>query len=483
MSEYDSTNPAPGAPATGPSKIEKFSKGLAGLAGLYGSIHSIFNPQSAQKIGYLGGIPSYTASRQQVPNAFNTQTAGGGQRRPGSGGRRYFTDTTYTPKAGGSSYQPSMEEIMALNDQIKELVASRSTANKPTTPAPGGGSPAPTMPTLTKGPLSGDVVATGSPGNDVLSRADVLANAKKYMTNPDTWNTGQAIDSGEAANLLAGAKKFGISPKDMAEAMGVSEAQVLNRLAQDYPSMKDDYLKEHGYNYARGGLASLRRAPPERFRERGRRSTSSQTPVAALPGVMEMLRARSPSPSGGGFNKPMPASSMGMADDLQHLQVSPQEMEYKKQVMQSGAYPFSSTGKLGTASSTGMPDASIASNWASGSVMGPATPPPPGMRVPNAQGGMGMFAQGGIASLQPRYLRGATDGMADEIPSSIDGKEPAALSHGEFVVPADVISHLGNGNSDAGAKVLYDMMDRIRKARTGTTEQGRRIDPNKLLPA
>ena len=96
------------------------------------------------------------------------------------------------------------------------------------------------------------------------------------------------------------------------------------------------------------------------------------------------------------------------------------------------------------------------------------------------------FAQGGLASLpQSReyYLGGATDGMADEIPASINGKQPAALSDGEFVVPADVVSGLGNGNSDAGAKVLYSMMDRVRHARTGTKEQGRKIAPNKFTPA
>jgi hypothetical protein len=81
-----------------------------------------------------------------------------------------------------------------------------------------------------------------------------------------------------------------------------------------------------------------------------------------------------------------------------------------------------------------------------------------------------------------RYLAGPTDGMADKIPSSIDGKQPAKLSHGEFVVPADVVSHLGNGNSDAGANELYKMMDRVRKARTGTTKQGKRIDPAKFTP-
>ena len=55
------------------------------------------------------------------------------------------------------------------------------------------------------------------------------------------------------------------------------------------------------------------------------------------------------------------------------------------------------------------------------------------------------------------------------------------LTDGEFVIPADVVSHLGNGNSDAGAQNLYNMMERVRKARTGNPEQGRQIDPNKYL--
>jgi hypothetical protein len=93
------------------------------------------------------------------------------------------------------------------------------------------------------------------------------------------------------------------------------------------------------------------------------------------------------------------------------------------------------------------------------------------------------LASGGVAALRAgRYLRGGTDGMADKIPSSIDNKQPAKLSHGEFVIPADVVSHLGNGNSDAGAKVLYDMMAKVRKARTGNAKQGKRINPSKFVP-
>lgn len=94
-------------------------------------------------------------------------------------------------------------------------------------------------------------------------------------------------------------------------------------------------------------------------------------------------------------------------------------------------------------------------------------------------------AQGGLMSLpQSRgyYLGGPTDGMADRVPARIDGRQEARLSDGEFVMPADIVSHLGNGNSEAGAKVLYDMMDRVRKARTGTAQQGRQINPNKFTP-
>lgn len=83
------------------------------------------------------------------------------------------------------------------------------------------------------------------------------------------------------------------------------------------------------------------------------------------------------------------------------------------------------------------------------------------------------------------YLEGgmAGDGMSDDIPATIDGEQPAALSDGEFVIPADVVSHLGNGSSNAGADQLYSMMDRIRKARTGTKEQAPQVDAGKYLPA
>ena len=98
------------------------------------------------------------------------------------------------------------------------------------------------------------------------------------------------------------------------------------------------------------------------------------------------------------------------------------------------------------------------------------------------------FASGGISSLGSysdggRMLRGPGDGMSDSIPGVIAGKRPARLADGEFVIPADVVSHLGNGSTDAGARQLYAMMDKVRRARTGRKKQGREINPRKFMPA
>lgn len=97
-----------------------------------------------------------------------------------------------------------------------------------------------------------------------------------------------------------------------------------------------------------------------------------------------------------------------------------------------------------------------------------------------------LAAQGGIMTLGNKsggYLDGPGDGMSDSIPGSIAGKQPARLADGEFVIPADVVSHIGNGSSKAGAKQLYGMLDRIRVARTGNPDQGKQIKASKFLPA
>jgi len=98
-----------------------------------------------------------------------------------------------------------------------------------------------------------------------------------------------------------------------------------------------------------------------------------------------------------------------------------------------------------------------------------------------------MMARGGISSLGSysdggQLLKGPGGGLDDKIPASIGGEQPARLADGEFVVSSDVVSALGGGSTDEGAKKLYAMMDRVRKQAHGTKKQIRKVN-NKALPA
>jgi hypothetical protein len=107
-----------------------------------------------------------------------------------------------------------------------------------------------------------------------------------------------------------------------------------------------------------------------------------------------------------------------------------------------------------------------------------------------ANGGQ-MYAAGELSHLGDysdggRLLRGPGDGVSDNIPATIANKRPARLADGEFVVPARIVSELGNGSTEAGARKLYAMMDRVQKNRNKTVGKGRvAVDSRseKLLPA
>lgn len=92
----------------------------------------------------------------------------------------------------------------------------------------------------------------------------------------------------------------------------------------------------------------------------------------------------------------------------------------------------------------------------------------------------GEFAQD--AMVDEGMLSGVGDGMDDMIPATLEGQQDVVLSDGEFIVPADVVSGLGNGSSDAGSDALYEMMDRVRKLRTGKEEQPKQVPQEKMLP-
>jgi hypothetical protein len=108
-----------------------------------------------------------------------------------------------------------------------------------------------------------------------------------------------------------------------------------------------------------------------------------------------------------------------------------------------------------------------------------------------AKGGLMGLAQGGISHLGDysdggRLLRGPGDGVSDSIPATIANKRPARLADGEFVVPARIVSELGNGSTEAGARKLYQMLARVQNARKKSIGQGRvavNSRADKMLPA
>lgn len=148
-------------------------------------------------------------------------------------------------------------------------------------------------------------------------------------------------------------------------------------------------------------------------------------------------------------------------------------MEKARDAAATQYYPVRSPMDTGQSGGTGQPSfgGNDLVNWGNGDVQQQYF----GGEEPYPSYGPG-YALGG-------YLSGAGDGMSDSIKATIGGSQPARLADGEFVLPADVVSHIGNGSSKAGARRLYSMMDSIRVARTGNSKQGKEINPNRFLPA
>ena len=222
--------------------------------------------------------------------------------------------------------------------------------------------------------------------------------------------------------------------------------------------------------------------------------TDQATPVAAAP----VANAGLPALSAAAQALPeVAASRQNFVDFLQHYQNLPiTPVAGATNMPVSASNPVTYQGLTATTSGAG----ENLGKWPSGApyVKGDLWDPwwpaasGDGSSYGGAAGGRvspaGFGSGGGIASLGGysdggRLLRGPGDGMSDNIPANISGKQPARLADGEFVVPADVVSGLGNGSTEAGAKQLYKMLDKVRAARTGTKKQGKQIKAQKYMPA
>jgi len=367
-------------------------------------------------------IPRFRAERAVVPGTYDPL------RRPGSSGQRYFSDMQYAnPNMPPRIFDSEAEgyETQAVYDARFDTARDAATDE------------ARAANTTQVAGLQADNLANLArqerPTAQTLTDAEVIKTFTDIKANP-LYDT-ERKQIGESVGAM---NRYNVSPERASSLMNVP--------LSDVNEMMGPYYRASGETKPEG-IANLLTKQTELVSEASRRLPVGMTP--AQRGVTSALQD---------------APNDMVAKLLQMGIFTP---ETAAQFYQS-RYPGLTAEQVQEALSQYAPAVSTGQ-------MGPQ------QQTLTVNG----MAQGGIASVAPQgqgyYLGGPTDGMADQIPATIDNRQPAALSDGEFVIPADVVSHLGNGNSNSGAQHLYGMMDKVRKARTGNPEQGRQIDANKFL--
>jgi hypothetical protein len=397
---------------------------MAGLGTAAAALKMLTGGNDVQTGGYNKPIPKLDAVREQVQ--YNDPN-----RAPGSGGRQYFTDTRYVPQGNAEALAAAKT---ASAQQASGLQAAMQAAPVPAPnpyagkmnlaySRPGGVAPSP--PRI-------DTTPVAEQPRSLEGQNETLEAYRRSM-GPNF----QPVSSGLSSALGDYLKNIGSQPAQQPRSYTPEPSSPISK---DDPFYQSDEYKAFEKNSANMlGTANMYDSPYFGRLSSGSIGSAMDDAYRKYKGIS------SPAPGGvlasfigGGLGNYEPGTNPKI-DSLINMrnasQTTPQPRLYDApEMMQQPEQP---------------------------------------------SGPVGSYARGGIADAG-RYLQGETDGMADKIPSSIDGEQPAALSHGEFVIPADVVSHLGNGNSDAGAQKLYEMMDRIRQARTGTTEQGKEINPDEF---
>jgi hypothetical protein len=403
----------------------KFDLGKAaatagGIAALYGALKPdssvgefLGMGSSQQPVGYMGGIPEYDVSRQVLPEAFATTTAEGTPRRPGSMGRRYFTDTTFTPTGevmSATGTPATATDTTATTNATSGLLSAlpEEAVIELLSSFFGGGIGDTSTQAATDADEDTTTTQAATDADEDTTTTQAATDADEDTTTTQRSRTREAIESDPARQAYAEAYTPRAITGEVSDLSGLEIYQTVP--GNQTPLFSDPYndiAEIINYMESTDGISTG---------EAGRVLNYAINNDIPLTDIVEITQGINP--------------DFTIEDAVAYLETY---------------YPHHSYNYL------------------------------------KSQG----YAGGGLASLGGKgyYLGGSTDGMADQIPATIDGAQPAALSDGEFVIPADVVSHLGNGNSNAGAQELYAMMDKVREDRTGTTAQGFQINPRKYLPA
>ena len=372
-------------------------------------------------------IPRFRAERSVVPNTYDAN------RRPGSSGQRYFSDMQYAnPNMAPREFDDEAagyETQAAYDTRYDTSMDAAIDAARATNTAQAN--------QLGIANLANPARGTRPPAQ-TLTDTEVVETFTDIQNNPAYDTERKVVEQG-----IGAMNRYNISPQRASELMDVP--------LSDVNAMMSPYYTAFGETKPEG-IANLLSAQKDLVTAADKRLPYMTSSQGALYSAAQNLSDKEvASLIDRGIFTPAQAAEFYQS---RYPGITASEVEAAMAQLGYGSYDESIEGiTLGPGI-----DADIANNT------GPQ---------------QATYAQGG--NVNGYYLGGPTDGMSDQIPATIDNSQPAALSDGEFVIPADVVSHLGNGNSNAGATQLHGMMDKVRQARTGNTDQGQEINPNKFL--
>jgi hypothetical protein len=457
--------------------------GLGGLGALINKIGGSGGSGGGGFQGYQGGIPEYTASRTQLPiPPSGSQSAtpdgqGAPKRRPGSGGVTYFSPMQYL--APGQA--PAQSGIAGL-----PVDNSSSPIQQPQTPGQ-----VPTGVGLAS-------LVGGDPSNAPPSIAPPSIAPPTHRHQPsailrDSLGAPiirELVDEGNPFYQSPEYKAFQNDPSNM---MGTN----------------DMYMSPYFGQMSSGSTGAAMDRAFEQYRKR-----TSAPGMAVKPG--QPTRPSEVAPSSGfpnlskdeDFKPPMltpeeqTRSIITDFEDQSQYNPPPSVLstiggdprkESRNYIVEDNMLRFDDL--MRDPMLSGLlrnPNSSTLTEVTPKEVNTPPEPRPELMRelmgVSNPRQYAQTYAQGGIANLGGysdggRLLRGPGDGVSDDIPATIGGRQPARLADGEFVVPARIVSELGNGSTEAGARKLYAMMDRIKASRAKAKNIAADTKASKHLPA
>lgn len=366
-----------------------------------------------------------------------------------------------------------------------------------------------------------NAIASQDPAAFYKARMNLYGKQMGWQTGQNTGDRNAVLQK-ELETLIPGAKAAGLSDEEISSLVGsganVGNVENQRRIAEEAAKGKGWVNQNIPGGWATvGALAAAAAAPYAIGALAGEGALGAGALGAAEGGgaltTTELLGGAGGSfvPAGGASFSIVPEAAYGVAEGIGAGEAASNMLPSLKDAYKAYSYGKKGLGVLNALSGAGGASKPASNSYASmGANYGGQSAFPGAANIaynPNVHGyeGLGIanaatpwggltpymplsrMASGGIADLGGysdggRLLRGPGDGMSDHIPATIGDKQPARLADGEFVIPADVVSHLGNGSTDAGAKQLYKMMDNIRKARTGNPKQGKQINPNKFLP-